>query len=177
MAGGWEFPGGKAEPGESDADALVRECEEELGVHIEVGEQVGADVPLAGGASLLRVYLARLVGDARPRALEHSALRWLAASELDDPASWAQSGSPAHAPAMSGASVPGGEEAAAAGVQASTTAEWHHQSPMPQGPALGPDGRLPVSEVAMDRSGAASPYGDDVTFPLPPEELSYRHPE
>ena len=84
MAGGWEFPGGKAEPGESDVDALVRECEEELGVRIEVGEQVGTDVLLAGGSSLLRVYLARLVGDARPRPLEHSALRWLAASELDD---------------------------------------------------------------------------------------------
>ena len=46
MAGGWEFPGGKAEPGESDVDALTRECEEELGVHIEVGEQVGPDVPM-----------------------------------------------------------------------------------------------------------------------------------
>jgi succinate dehydrogenase / fumarate reductase, iron-sulfur subunit len=97
--------------------------------------------------------------------------------QLDDPASWTQSGSPAHAPAMSGASVPGGEQAAAAGVQASTTMEWHHQTPLPQDPALGPDGRLPVSEVAMDRSGAASPYGDDVTFPLPPEDLSYRHPQ
>jgi len=84
MAGGWEFPGGKAEPGESDVDALVRECEEELGVQVEVGEQVGTDVLLAGGASLLRVYLAQLVGDARPRPLEHSALRWLAANELDD---------------------------------------------------------------------------------------------
>jgi len=84
MAGGWEFPGGKAEPGESDADALVRECEEELGVRVEVGEQVGVDVPLAGGASLLRVYLARLIGDDQPRPIEHSALRWLTASELDD---------------------------------------------------------------------------------------------
>jgi 8-oxo-dGTP diphosphatase len=84
MAGGWEFPGGKAEPGESDVDALVRECEEELGVRIEVGEQIGPDVPLNGGASLLRVYLARLIGDQSPVALEHSELRWLAAGELGD---------------------------------------------------------------------------------------------
>jgi succinate dehydrogenase / fumarate reductase, iron-sulfur subunit len=97
--------------------------------------------------------------------------------QLDDPASWAGEGTPAHAPAMSGASVPGAEKAAAAGVQASETTQWHHQTPLPQAPAVGPDGRLPVSEIAMDRSGAASPYGDDVTFPLPPEDLSYRHPE
>ena len=32
-------------------------------------------------------------------------------------------------------------------------------------------GRLPVSEVAYDRAGAPSPFGDDVTFPLPVENL------
>jgi hypothetical protein len=32
-------------------------------------------------------------------------------------------------------------------------------------------GRLPVSEVAYDRAGAASPFGDDITFPLPVELL------
>jgi succinate dehydrogenase / fumarate reductase iron-sulfur subunit len=97
--------------------------------------------------------------------------------QLDDPATWASSGTPSYSPAMSGESVPGGKEAAAAGVHASTTAEWHHETRLPQDPVLGPDGRLPVSEVAIDRSGAASPYGDDITFPLPPEDLSYRHPE
>jgi len=34
-------------------------------------------------------------------------------------------------------------------------------------------GRLPVSEFAFDRAGAASPFGDDVVFPLPVEQLDY----
>lgn len=37
-------------------------------------------------------------------------------------------------------------------------------------------GRLPVSEFAFDRAGAGSPFGDDITFPLPVENLTYRHP-
>lgn len=82
-AGRWEFPGGKVEPGESDAAALARECAEELGVRVEVGERVGPDVPLAHGRAVLRVYEARLLGGDVPRALEHRAMRWLAAGELD----------------------------------------------------------------------------------------------
>jgi 8-oxo-dGTP diphosphatase len=35
----WEFPGGKVEPGESDAQALLREAREELGVSLEVGRE------------------------------------------------------------------------------------------------------------------------------------------
>jgi succinate dehydrogenase / fumarate reductase iron-sulfur subunit len=37
-------------------------------------------------------------------------------------------------------------------------------------------GRLPVSEFAADRAGAASPFGDDITFPVPPNQLTYEHP-
>ena len=37
-------------------------------------------------------------------------------------------------------------------------------------------GRLPVSEFAFDRAGAASPFGDDVVFPLAVEALTYQHP-
>jgi 8-oxo-dGTP diphosphatase len=82
LAGRWEFPGGKVEPGESEADALVRECEEELNVTIKVGPRVGDDIVLGHGGAVLRVYLASLVRGA-PEALEHASLRWLAADELD----------------------------------------------------------------------------------------------
>lgn len=37
-------------------------------------------------------------------------------------------------------------------------------------------GRLAVSEFAADRPGAASPFGDDITFPVPTDRLSYEHP-
>ncbi|MBG0826174.1 (deoxy)nucleoside triphosphate pyrophosphohydrolase [Planomonospora sp. ID67723] len=82
LAGGWEFPGGKVDPGEDDHAALVRECQEELGVLIEVGEQVGGDWPLSGGY-VLRVWLAAIVRG-EPEAKEHLDLRWLAMDELDD---------------------------------------------------------------------------------------------
>lgn len=82
VSGRWEFPGGKLELGESELEALVREVEEELGVRVEVGERVGGDVPMRGGWAVLRVYLASLVGDETPRALEHEELRWLAPDEL-----------------------------------------------------------------------------------------------
>ena len=38
---------------------------------------------------------------------------------------------------------------------------------------VGTDGRLPVSELALDRAAAPSPFGDDQTFPLPVEDLTY----
>jgi 8-oxo-dGTP diphosphatase len=81
MAGGWEFPGGKVEPGESEPSALMRECREELGVRVTVGELLGS-APLSRGF-VLHVYLAALVaGEPRPLQ-DHDELRWLAADELD----------------------------------------------------------------------------------------------
>ncbi|WP_405100462.1 (deoxy)nucleoside triphosphate pyrophosphohydrolase [Micromonospora sp. NBC_01412] len=83
FAGMWEFPGGKVEPGESETAALVRECAEELAVRVAVGDRVGRNVRMAHGRSVLKVYAARLLHGDRPQALEHSALRWLSAHELD----------------------------------------------------------------------------------------------
>ena len=77
VAGRWEFPGGKVEPGETDAEALARECVEELGVRVAVGDRVGPDVPLAHGRSVLRVFAVSLLDGDVPQALEHTAMRWL----------------------------------------------------------------------------------------------------
>ena len=81
-AGRWEFPGGKVRAGETDQDALVRECREELAVAIKLGERIGGDWPVSA-TTVLRVWTAELV-EGTPRPLVHLALRWLSPAELHD---------------------------------------------------------------------------------------------
>jgi succinate dehydrogenase / fumarate reductase iron-sulfur subunit len=54
---------------------------------------------------------------------------------------------------------------------------WQRRVAPAQLPAVGANGRLGVSEAAFDRSGAASPFGDDVEFPMRPRDLNYAHPD
>jgi 8-oxo-dGTP diphosphatase len=81
LAGFWELPGGKVDPGESDRDALVRECREELGVTIELLDRVNGDLPI-GRNGTLRVWSARIVAG-ELTALEHTELRWVGVEDLD----------------------------------------------------------------------------------------------
>ncbi|MEE2038612.1 (deoxy)nucleoside triphosphate pyrophosphohydrolase [Nocardiopsis sp. CT-R113] len=87
LRGRWEFPGGKVDPGESSADAVVRECEEELGVTVRALHRIGGDAsfPAPGRShtrpAVLRLWRVELL-DGEPEALEHLSLRWLTADDL-----------------------------------------------------------------------------------------------
>ncbi|MFC8597063.1 MULTISPECIES: (deoxy)nucleoside triphosphate pyrophosphohydrolase [unclassified Isoptericola] len=85
LAGRWEFPGGKVDPGETPVEALHRELVEELGVRVQLGDELpGPD----DGAWIitdrhdLRLWLA-VVTDGDPAPLvEHDELRWLGRDDL-----------------------------------------------------------------------------------------------
>lgn len=84
LAGWWEFPGGKVEPGEPPPVALARELEEELGVQVAVGDvfAVGHHVYPEHEVTLL-IYACRITGG-EPEARQVHEFRWVSAAELLD---------------------------------------------------------------------------------------------
>ncbi len=88
LAGLWEFPGGKVEPGEAPRDALIREIREELEAPIEVGPEIachGGPWPVSE-RYVLRLYVATLAaGDLSPGPSpgpDHDEVRWLGPDDL-----------------------------------------------------------------------------------------------
>ena len=81
----WEFVGGKVEPGETKPEALVRECREELGISVRVGEvfceltHVYPDLTVH-----LTLFHAAIPAGEEPQRLEHNDLRWITVEEMDD---------------------------------------------------------------------------------------------
>ncbi len=80
----WEFVGGKVEKGETNQQALIRECQEELAIQIKVGELFYTinheydDIDIT-----LYIYHAQIVNGTITK-LEHNDIQWIPASEIDN---------------------------------------------------------------------------------------------
>jgi 8-oxo-dGTP diphosphatase len=83
LAGYWEFPGGKVEPGEDPRAALIREIDEELAATIVVHYEVGDEPWTISETHVLRLFLCSITcGEPRPGS-DHDELRWLASADLE----------------------------------------------------------------------------------------------
>lgn len=78
----WEFVGGKVEPGETKAQALARECREELAVTLSVGE---AFMDVTHEYPDITVHLTLFnasIAAGAPQKLEHNDIRWITPAEI-----------------------------------------------------------------------------------------------
>jgi len=83
LGGMWEFPGGKVEPGETHAQALVRELNEELGIQAEVGEFLGRYKHAYTHFKVTLFAYHATTATAEIKSLQPSELRWVKFTELD----------------------------------------------------------------------------------------------
>lgn len=81
LAGAWEFPGGKCEPGEALAGCLVRELVEELGVGARVGGEVFA-ISHAYDDRVVELHFLRCELEGEPRPLLGQEMRWVPREQL-----------------------------------------------------------------------------------------------
>lgn len=89
----WEFPGGRVEPGETDAGALVREVRGRIGLEVAVFEHIGDHVHEYEAYEVhMHMFACSLPHGAEPSPVGVNDVRWVRSSELDQydfpPADW-----------------------------------------------------------------------------------------
>lgn len=84
LGGLWEFPGGKVEEAESEADALMREVRERVGVDVKVGTCIARRTHDYDGYSVdLALYQASILGPAEPKPVRVADCRWVKSAEFE----------------------------------------------------------------------------------------------
>lgn len=80
----WEFVGGKMEPGETGAQALIRECREELDVTIAVGDVFMDVLHEYPDVTVHLTLFNATITEGIPQKLEHNDIRWITPDEIRD---------------------------------------------------------------------------------------------
>ena len=80
----WEFAGGKVEPGETKPQALVRECQEELAVTLEVGKEFMDVTHVYPDLTVHLTLFEASIKEGEPQMLEHHDMKWIRVSQIDD---------------------------------------------------------------------------------------------
>lgn len=80
----WEFVGGKVESGESKEAALIRECREELGIELSVGDVYMDVTHVYPDLSVHLTLFHASIAAGTPQMLEHCELRWITPAEIDE---------------------------------------------------------------------------------------------
>ena len=78
----WEFVGGKAEPGETLEQTLIRECREELDITVAVGEEFMEVHHVSPDISIRLCLFHCRIAEGEPVLLEHEALAWITPEEI-----------------------------------------------------------------------------------------------
>ena len=84
LAGMWEFPGGKLEAGESPEEALLRECQEECGIEVEVAEILEVTHHRYPEKEVLLLFYRCELRAGEVRHLQVADHAWVAPRDLDD---------------------------------------------------------------------------------------------
>lgn len=80
----WEFVGGKVEDGESMEDALIRECREELGISVSVGDIFTQVVHEYPDIHIRLTLFHCTIANGTPSLLEHNDLKWITPAQIPE---------------------------------------------------------------------------------------------
>lgn len=78
----WEFVGGKVDQGETKEQALIRECKEELNVHLSVGDMFMEVIHEYTDITVHLTLFNATIAKGEPQKLEHNDIRWISPSEI-----------------------------------------------------------------------------------------------